>query len=295
MRRTACFLFVLAGFGPCVVAQTDTRQSGAVVGEVDTGGVSPDTLAVVLSIAGQPDRVVHLRGAGDFEFRDVPYGQYELKVTTLHGDLIHREYLFLSSAQRVSVRLPRQRVDPTSSGTSATVSAARLQHTPPAKARREFTRAVEASRKNDSVAAVGHLTKAIELDPDFMEAHYNLGVQYLKTQRFELAHSQFQKATMLDPGAPAPLINLASTLISLDRPAEAEVSARKAVRLEGANGIARYLLGLALINQQKNTPEALDNLRRASETVPQAQLIIAEIVKSRGQMSSPEASAGRAR
>src|SRR2546428_13880996 len=108
------------------------------------------------------DRRADVGSGGGFEFSDVPSGQYELRVTTLDGNMIHREYVALNSmTNHISVRLPEQKVERPASGT---VSAAMLRHKIPSKARKEFEKGVEAARKNDSAAAIGHLAKATELD-----------------------------------------------------------------------------------------------------------------------------------
>ncbi len=117
-----------------------------------------------------------------------------------------------------------------------------------------------------------------------MEAHNSLGIQHLKANACETALEYFQKAVELDPGAREPLVNLAATLVTLERPVEAETVARKALRLDGGHASARYLLGLALLQQQKNTSEALDHLQRASETLPRARLAIAEAAQKRGDV-----------
>jgi len=203
-------------------------------------------------------------------------------VTTLYGDVIHREYVVLNEMMNhISVRLPEQKAERPASGT---VSAQKLQHKVPSKARKEFEKGIEAAHKKDSGAAIEHLTKATEIDPGFMEAYNNLGVQYLRAYEYDSAMTQFQRATELDPGDPAPQVNLAASLVILERPAEAETAARKAIRLDASSASARYFLGLALLHQQKNTSEALDNLQRASGTLPRARLAIAEVVEKRGDV-----------
>jgi len=298
MSYILCLSLVLISVAPCAKAQFDLHNNPAlgrgsaetgwrgdvvsVSGEVETASAPGDSLVVVLTSGFEMERRADVRSGGDFQFGDVPYGDYELKVTTVYGQVIHREYVSVNSmTNHISVRLSRQRVERPGSGT---VSAARLRHKIPSKARKEFEKGVEAARKDDSAAAIGHLTRATELDPDFMEAHNSLGIQHLKCDGYEPALAQFQKAIELDPGARAPVANLAATLLALGRSAEAETAARKAVRLDASNGISSYFLGLALLQQQKNTSEALDSLERASETFPRARLVIAGVVEKRGDV-----------
>src|SRR5437879_1656794 len=277
-----CLSLVLVNLAPCAERQSDSHESVTLRGEVEASDVSGSGLVVVLSASHEVDRRADVRSGGGFEFWDVPSGQYKLSVTTLNGDTIHHEYVSLNSmTNHISVRLPEQKVQRPASGT---VSAAKLRHKVPSKARKEFEKGVEAARKNDSAAAIGHLAKATELDPGYMEAHNNLGVQHLKANAYETALALFQKAVELDPGAREPLVNLAATLVTLERPVEAETVARKAVRLDGGYASARYLLGLALLQQQKNTSEALDHLQRASETFPRARLAIAEAAQKGGDV-----------
>src|SRR6266566_87507 len=282
---SACLYLLIVSLGPCAEAQSRAHDNVSVSGQLETDRLSAADFVVVLSSGGEMERRANVGVGGDFEFVDVPTGHYELTVTTLYGAVVHRQYVSLHSpAEHISVRLPEQKN--VEHPTSRTVSAAKLRHKVPSKARKEFEKGVEAARKNDSAAAIGHLTRATELDPDFMEAHNNLGAQHLKCEGYEPALAAFQKAVELDPGARAPLVNLAATLLTMERSAEAETAARKAVRLDASSGISRYFLGLglALLQRQKNTSEALDNLQRASETVPRARLAIAEVMEKRGDV-----------
>jgi len=277
-----CLSLVLVSLAPRAGAQSNSTESVSLAGEVELGGQSASGLIVVLASAGGLDRRSDVHADGAFEFPDVPSGEYELKVTTLHGGVIHSEYVSLQLLRNhLSVRLRRQEQERPASGT---VSAARLQHKVPSKARKEFEKGLEAARKNDSAAAIGHFAKATELDPDFMEAHNNLGVQHLKCDGNETALEEFQKAVELDPAALSPHVNLALVLLRMDRPSDAEAAARKAIRLDGSNENARYCLGVALLQQQKSTSEALDNLQRASETIPRARLAIADTLAKRGDV-----------
>jgi Tfp pilus assembly protein PilF len=278
----SCFSLVLVSFAPCAEAQFESHKNVSVSGELQTSRPSDTALVIVLSSPGEPDRRADVPSGGAFEFSGVLSGEYELQVTTLYGQVLHKEYVTVSSTTyRLLVRLPDENVERPTFGT---VSAAKLRHKVPPKARKEFEKGVEASRKNDTAAAIGHLTMATELDPDFMEAHNNLGVQHLKCAWYEPALAHFQKAAELDAGARSPLVNIAATLMGMDRFEEAETAARKAIRLGGVNATARYMLGLALLQQKKNTPEALDNLKRASDTVPRARLAIAEFLEKSGDV-----------
>ena len=51
-------------------------------------------------------------------------------------------------------------------------------------------------------AAVTSLEKAVKLDPDSLNAHYNLGLVYFETKQFELANAHAQRAYQLGASVP---------------------------------------------------------------------------------------------
>lgn len=51
-------------------------------------------------------------------------------------------------------------------------------------------------------AAVTSLEKAVKLDPDSINAHYNLGLVYFETKQFELANAHAQRAYQLGASVP---------------------------------------------------------------------------------------------
>ena len=104
-------------------------------GQLETDRLSAADFVVVLSSGGEMERRANVGVGGDFEFVDVPTGHYELTVTTLYGAVVHRQYVSLHSlAEHISVRLPEQKN--VEHPTSRTVSAARLRHKVPSKARK---------------------------------------------------------------------------------------------------------------------------------------------------------------
>lgn len=82
-------------------------------------------------------------------------------------------------------------------------------------------------------AAIDNYREAIELAPDWVEAHLNLGVVYYRLGRFEEARAEFAWAAGIDP----------------------------------QNGICRYNLGCVLEDQGK-FGEAILHLRQAAQAMP---------------------------
>ena len=148
----------------------------------------------------------------------------------------------------------------------------------PRKAVKELDRAATAYQVFQLQSAVAHLQTAIQIYPQFMQAHNNLGAAYIDLREYELAANEFRQAIALDAAAAQPHNNLSLTLFLLERYPEAEIAARQALRLDPTLASARATLGRILIAQNQNTAEAVDLLRQASTELPDARLPLAQVL-----------------
>jgi len=134
-----------------------------------------------------------------------------------------------------------------SAGNSASglVSLRELEHPVAKKAIQEAREAQQFARAKNFSKAIAKLEDAIRIDPEYREAHLNLGAQYARVGRTADARAEFQKA--LDIGPPAALIYADLALISLplQQYRDAETFAHKALELDPANGGAKLALQYA--------------------------------------------------
>ncbi len=165
---------------------------------------------------------------------------------------------------------------------SGTVSVNRLRHQVPAKAQNELARSEQEFRQGHLQSSVGHLKKAIGIDPDFMEAHNNLGARYIALGDNERAVDHLETALRLDPSSAFAQLNLSLALYCLKRGDQAEQYARNAIRLTPGLPKAHYLLGLILQAKGKNTPEAVEHLETSAVEFPKAHLLAARSLLLRG-------------
>ena len=150
---------------------------------------------------------------------------------------------------------------------AGTVSAARLQHRIPKEARKAYERALETAKRDrrpDVEAAAGDLERAITIDPEFSEAHGQLGSIYFRMARFGEAAAAYRRATALHPEFARWHAELGWALFGLRNDAGAQECARHALRLEPANASAHLLLGVLLSAPAENRQESLWHLVEGS-------------------------------
>ncbi len=252
---------------------------GEIVAE---GGVDFTTMQVHLLDNNGRSYVSDVSATGSFQLPNIAPGTYEMQLMGRTGNVIQSEFVTLPNPMlRVKLRDFERRERPV----SGTISITRLEHKVPGKAQKEFKNAARAVDKGEAAQAIEHLQKAIEIDPDYMEAHNNLGVRYMLKGDFQTAMTHFDRAAKLDPGSALAAVNTAAALFSLKRFDEAAVAARHAVDLDPRMSKGRYILGVSLVAQKHYTDEALHSLTACAEEYPKARLLAAEILVQQGQTS----------
>jgi Flp pilus assembly protein TadD len=139
-----------------------------------------------------------------------------------------------SQAVEISGRVDRP------AGQSVTV--ARLRHKTPREALKAFARAEKLSRAGNKGAAADELEKAVARDPEFAEAHCNLGVQYAQLGRLQEAAGEFERAIALDPSLSKSYYNLGLVYFQVGDVVQAERNVRRALQVSGNNSLARSFL-----------------------------------------------------
>ncbi len=228
---------------------------------------------------------------GNFEFRAVPNGTYEIVVwgTDRYETEIERIEVFSRAArvftQNVFLREKESKVS--KQRTEGTISLARLGEAIPKAARKEYERGAKASRQGNPQKAIEHFQRALALHPRYVQALNDLGVQYLRLNDLDRARALFQKALEADPQAPHPHVNL-GFLHMLRKDYEAALTAlQQAVTLDPTNWSARMLYGIALM-QTGDLVRAHTELERALTLGPPptssiVRLYLANLFLQRGE------------
>jgi tetratricopeptide (TPR) repeat protein len=222
---------------------------------------------------------------GTFIFRDVPSGAYEVRVvTTLYGETLLQEFIEVNSltASSLLLRLPKVAK---SRPVSGTVSVKQLQSPVPKKAFQAFVKAQHYVESAQPGPAIEQLQLAIKLDPQWRDAHVNLGAQFARAGRSREAVAEFEEALRIGPPAALIYTNYGAALASVNRMPEAEAAVREALRLEPKSARPNYLLGHILATRPGQEEEALSHLRAAFDEVPNARIVAAQVLWRRGDQA----------
>jgi tetratricopeptide (TPR) repeat protein len=153
----------------------------------------------------------------------------------------------------------------------------------PSKALKEFERYQKAFHSGDVPSSVEHLQKALQIFPDFIQAHIALGLRFIQLGEYQKALTEHEAALSLDPRSAQAHQDLSLTLLLLNRYQEAETEARQSLELNSQAVAAHYVLGRALVGQEHVTPEAMEMLRQSEHVFPNASLVLAVIHFQAGQ------------
>lgn len=190
---------------------------------------------------------IYTDNQGQFEFADLIPGNYQIEVDPTDREKfeVSSESVQVFKGMPSTVTLTLKPHAPAKRKAAAgTVSLAELGNVP-SKARKEFEKASEASRKGLIDEAIARLRNAIAIAPTFVVAHNDLGVQLLAQGKLEEAAEVLQRAVNLDATAFNPALNYGIVLVHMHRFAEGKDSLDKALKLQPNSAAARLYSGLA--------------------------------------------------
>ena len=239
-------------FPICISAQFLEPSGGVSVSGEVRAPRSADTDHLFIDLkpvdsSGASNRVT-IDSQGHFTVESITPGIYRLQVLAQPGgDPLYETRVQVNAfTGPLTVELPSR---PESRPISGVVSVQQLRRPPSKKALRAFSEAEQYARTHDVAKATEKLELAVRLDPNFREAHVNLGVQYAREGHFQEAMTQFQ--TSIEIGGPDPksYSNLALCYLKLEQYADAETFAKKALGLDPGNAPAQTILRVSLAHR----------------------------------------------
>ena len=226
-------------------------QAGSIKGRVilESGIFLSQAVRVSLTDIRGSQANLYSDNQGQFEITGLTPGDYTLEV---EGDRL----VYDVSTVRVEVRrgmptiltvtLKEKSSDHASKPVGSVASVSELSADVPSKARAEFERASKAAKDGKTEEAITHLRRAIDLYPNFMMAHNDLGAQLLEQGKLDEATTELERALQIDSKAFNPNLNIGIVLVKQQRYSEAADALRKATALESTSPAAHFYLGLAL-------------------------------------------------
>jgi protein O-GlcNAc transferase len=138
--------------------------------------------------------------------------------------------------------------------------------------------------------AIEMISKAISIDPQLADAHYNLGIALQQAGRLQDAADSFQRTLELKPDHTAAANNLGTALMSLERWAEAESCYRKLLSIRPNYAETHYNLGLALREQGhlEDAQGSFSSALRLNPDYAEAQNNLGNVLKELGDLEGAE-------
>lgn len=117
------------------------------------------------------------------------------------------------------------------------------------------------------IEAITAFRRAIDTDPDYGEAHYNLAMALMKTGGVEEAIAELQRAAALQPGDALAARKLGTLFLERGQLDEATAALRQVIAREPDDGLAYFHLGVVL-RDQGQLDEAITALRKSTSLRP---------------------------
>ena len=237
---------------PDGASQTGLGGIHAIVGTVfgPSGKPVETRVRVRLSTMTGGNRSFNTNDTGNFAFRGLPNGSYTISIDS--------EKDFEPVSQNVDIMVLGAGLSQTYTVNLRLVSKGGIMAKPavisadfaevPQKARALYDAAIDKSKLGQHQEAIDQLKLAINEHPDFMLAHNEIGVQYLRLGQLENADEAFQKAIKIAPDAFTPIMNRGIANVMMKRYGESIPILRKAVKLNDKSAVGHYFLGQALAN-----------------------------------------------
>ena len=140
------------------------------------------------------------------------------------------------------------------------------------KALKEIIKAKEAVAERDTDKATKHFQKAIEIEPKFAEAHYNLGILLRQEGKIDVAVEHFIKSIEYQANYGLALFSLGETLHAQKKYSQSNLYLGRYLEVTGAEenktvAEAHYLIGTNYFNLKK-AKRAILHLSKAIELEP---------------------------
>jgi Tfp pilus assembly protein PilF len=222
---------------------------------------------------------------GRFRFASLQRGQYVVNVSApcYQSDRRQVELVVIFRAYLDVELMP----DTTSPACAINAPAGSVDARVPEDARKEFERGSAALAKGKDEEGIGHLRKAVEIYPDFLQAQLLLASVHMKARRWDDAEAVLARAVETDPHSVAALVSLGEARRRLKKYTEAEESLAAALKLDDASWQGHLALGRVYLDtdQVKKAAPHIGRTLQLKPDLAEAHLLGGNILLKVGEPS----------
>lgn len=218
---------------------------------------------------------------GHFEVHGLVPGVYEVNVEEAGYETLRSKVQLDGPSRKVELHLVSSQPSQTLRN-AYTVSVRELKI--PDKAKAEYRKGLESLAKRDLPASLNHFTKAAQVFPDYYEAFYHQGFVETSLGQLGKAMQAFQKSVDLSGGRYAwGDFGIGYLLYLEGKAAEAEATIRRGLEIDQNSADGFVLLGMTLL--RLNRPEEAERSAREAlirrPNFAEAYLVLADVNASR--------------
>ena len=287
------FAFILMTCSSPVSAQgSEPASSFAVGGQIvlSEGGLKRPVLMMLNHSGFRNDQRTLTDLHGNFEFRNVPKGAYNIRVR-LEGfenvnyrvDVPGTPYVFIFlNGSAVHAR------GPDTLGGNHIVDVRQLTANIPKQALKEYEKAVREIRDHNTPRAIERLERSVKLAPNFYNAHLGLAQEYRKIDRLDAAEQELTRAFELNSREATPLIQLGEIYLEKNNFKRAAEVLSQAIRVEPGSAVTHYALGRARyrLSEYAEAEQAFTRAALLDKDFEAAELMLLHVYVRQGKLSA---------
>jgi cytochrome c-type biogenesis protein CcmH/NrfG len=265
MKTVFLFLCFLSSFS-LAFAQGGNVLEGKVITPSGMQPTSP--VRVKLTFNGRAIHETFTDLSGRFSFPGLSRGTYQLtadgdgqtfETTTVYADVSAFGPSAQSFTQDIQLRPIRHKPN-----AQPGVVNAFSQNVPPA-ARNALDAGLKLAAEGKMLPAIENMRKAIEIFPDYFDAHLQLGNTFLKTDQLQDAIAELDKARLINPNDERAYQSFGLLLLKQRNYAVAVAVFAEAARLNPANPMNAVMRATALIHQAAGSEDDRNHLLGRAE------------------------------
>jgi tetratricopeptide (TPR) repeat protein len=248
---------------PMAKAQASSLENtgGAITGTVLLEADRRPATQVAVTLKSHPEGVFRSMLTdydGQFEVRELPAGTYEINVEEAGYEPARTSVKLDGPSLKLELRLKATPVvQAVRNGYTVSVRELKIS----GKAHDEYKKGLKSLGKKNLAGSLRHFSKAAKAFPEYYEAFYHLGVVEMSLGRMEEATQDFQKAIDLSGGRYAwAEFGLGYLLYLEGNEGEAETVIRRGLEQDGNSPTGYAILGMVLL--RLNRPEEAERSAR---------------------------------